>query len=146
MFCLLFDLQHAYIFCFSVAVKWPHITHIQMEIHISMLPVSPTSLTALIGMTIEATIRSATARDKIRRFETLWRFVSSTMAAITKALPIIVNNIINPRTTDTTTVNSTDVITGPSNADGDVLVVRLCVTLETFQLLLPMLIAVELNS
>jgi len=116
-----------------------------MNIHISMLQVLPTSLTALIGMTIEATIRSATARDKVRRFETLWRFVSSTMAAITKALPIIVNNIINPRTTDTTTVYSTDVITGPSNDNGDVLVVRLCVRLETFQSLLPMLIAVELN-
>lgn len=47
-----------------------------------------TSYTAPRGITRQATNKSATANDKIKWFETLWRFRSSNIAAITKTFPI----------------------------------------------------------
>lgn len=48
-----------------------------------------TSYTAPKGITKQATSKSATAKDKIKWFETLWRFRSSSIAAITKTFPVI---------------------------------------------------------
>src|SRR6218665_3062240 len=56
------------------------------------------SLTAAIGMTRAATIRSATASDATRKLATLRRLRSSKMAAMTKMLPTTVAMVMTPST------------------------------------------------